>query len=144
MTDIELILKFMHEHEDCVLSTVGPDGAPQSATVGFSENAAAELMIGTFDASRKYQNLLRDQRVSVVVGVSGSTTVQYEGLARQLTGEELTSRQRAHFDKIPQVEKYKDEPGEVYFSITPKWIRYTNFFVKPWEIREVRFGDERL
>jgi general stress protein 26 len=141
MSEFEMILDFMHRQNDCVLSTCGPDSSPQSAVVGFSENERGELMFGTFDASRKYQNLQRDSRVSVVIGFDGSTTVQFEGTARQLIGDELLERQKAHFKKIPEVEQYKDEPGEVYFSITPTWVRYTNYHAQPWEIHEWRFDE---
>ena len=144
MSELEQILDFLHSHDDCVLSTIGADGAPQSATVGFSENTRGELMFGTFDTSRKFRNLQRDQRVSVVVGFEGSTTVQYEGIARQLTGAELQERQKAHFAKIPSVEQYKDNPGQVYFTITPTWARYTNYHAHPWKIHELEFDMSKL
>jgi len=139
MSDLEEILAFLRQHEECVISTIGPNGEPQSATVGFSEDGKGELMFGTFDASRKFRNLNRDPRVSVVVGFEGSTTVQYEGVARQLTGDELLERQKAHFAKMPSVEKYKNNPGQVYFTIAPTWMRYTNYHAEPWDIREISF-----
>lgn len=141
-TQVQQILDFLRGQPEMVVSTVGPDGSPQSAVVGFSENDQLELFFGTSDTFRKYHNLQRDPRVSVVVGFAGSTTVQYEGVARQLTGDELRERQKAHFVKLPMVEKYKDNPGQVYFSVTPTWARFTNYFVKPWEIHEVTFDDK--
>jgi PPOX class probable F420-dependent enzyme len=144
MNDLQRILDFLRQHKECVLATVGPDGRPQAAVVGYSENDMGELMFGTVEAHRKYQNLKRDSRVAVVVGFEGFTTVQYEGVARQLAGKELAERQKAHFVKLPEVEKYKDDPGEVYFSISPTWMRLTNTSIEPWEIQELRFDDERV
>jgi general stress protein 26 len=127
MTTQQKVLDFLKRHEDCVMATVGDSGLPQAAVVGFSETPQLELMIGTTKASRKYRNLQQNPHVAIVVGFSGSITVQYEGTARVLSGAELADRQQLHFQKIPGVVHYKDDPDQVYFSISPTWVRYTDF-----------------
>jgi general stress protein 26 len=126
MTTRQKILNFLKQHDDCVIATIGENG-PEAATVGFSEAPELELTIGTLNDSRKYQNIKRNPHVAVVVGFSGEVTVQYEGIVRELAGDELLERQKLHFRKIPGVEHYKDEPGQVYFSISPAWIRITDY-----------------
>jgi nitroimidazol reductase NimA-like FMN-containing flavoprotein (pyridoxamine 5'-phosphate oxidase superfamily) len=144
MSDFELVLHFLQQHKACVLSTIGQDGRPQAAVVSYSVNDLAEFTFGTEDFTRKYRNLLRDSRVAVVVGFEDTMSVQYEGAARQLAGEELAARQKEHFAKLPEQEKNKDKPGEQYFSISPTWMRLTDTSVEPWDVHEVRFDDERV
>ena len=135
--DKQLIKDFLHKHELCVISTIDDKGNPGSAVVGFSENDSLELMIGTDSESRKYHNILKRPKVSVVVGWDDGITVQYEGEARLLEGDELSEYQKNHFAKMPDAEKYKDLPTEVYFAISPKWIRYTDCTKEPWEVKEI-------
>jgi uncharacterized protein YhbP (UPF0306 family) len=143
MNDLSLIIDFMRQHKTCVLATIGQDGRSQAAVVNFAENELGELVFASEDFTRKYKNLLRDSRVAVVVGFD-TASVQYEGVARQLSGAELAERQKEYFAKQPELEKIKDKPGEAFFSVTPTWARLTNTATEPWEVHEVRFDDERV
>lgn len=96
-------------------------------------------MFGTKDSSRKYRNLLRNPRVSVIIGWDHAGTVQYEGVARRLEGDEIDTFTEYHFDKHPNSRKYKDQPGEVYFLIEPRWLRFTEVAYEPWKITEMTF-----
>ena len=89
--------------------------------------------------SRKYQNLLQNPFVAIVVGWDNETTVQYEGIASEL------SREDADYYKEIYFEVYKDGreraitwPHIVHFKITPSWIRYSNFNM-PVVIEEMAF-----
>lgn len=132
------ILQFLNTQTDCVIASVGPDGQPQSATIGFAENDKLQLVFGTSRNSRKAQNIARDSRVAVVFGFSGGTTVQYEGEARVLESRELEDYQNVYFQKQPQTKSFKDSPEQIYLIIEPRWIRYTNYTSKPVEIEEMR------
>lgn len=123
----------------CVLSTVDANGASESALVGFSVFNEVELTIGTNRNSRKFKNITQNPRVSLVIGWE-KKTVQYEGTARELTGQELQDRQKEHLVKNPGAEKYRDEPGQVYISISPTWIRFTDATVLPWRVEERKFS----
>jgi general stress protein 26 len=124
------ILEFLKTHKDCVISTVSPENTPEAATVGFSENDDLTLTIGTSRDSRKFANIANNPRVAVVVGFSGNITVQYEGVARELADPELSARLAAHFIKVPEAQKYND-PSQTYLTITPTWVRYTNYANNP-------------
>jgi general stress protein 26 len=137
MTTQEKILDFLSLHDECVIATLGETG-PEAATVGFSETPKLELTIGTSNKSRKFQNIMQDPQVAVVVGFSGDITVQFEGTARVLGGSELAERQKLHFRKIPGVAHYKDDPDQTYLSITPSWVRYTNYGQDGEPVEELR------
>lgn len=123
-----------------VLSTISAENKPQSAVVGFTETEELELIIGTSRKSRKYQNILINPEVSMVIGWDENVTVQYEGLARVLMGEEISVYQKKHFAKQPSSKKHQDDPDEVYILITPTWVRYTDLNQHPWHIEEKDFS----
>ncbi len=125
------ILDFLNQHDDCVMATTNEQGQAEAAVVGYSANSQLELTVGTSKKTRKYQNILHEPHVAIVVGFNGEITVQYEGFARELGGEELRERQRLHFEKIPSVEHFKNDPDQVYFSISPTWVRYTDYTQEP-------------
>ena len=140
MTDTEKIYNFIKGYDLAVLATVTSHVLPQAAVVGFSERENLELIFGTSNQSRKYQNLLKNPRVAVVIGWDQGKTVQYEGEAVELT--DSTERQEAmniHLSKIPSVAKYLSDPNEAIFKIIPKWVRYTDLSVDPWDIIELKF-----
>ena len=132
------ILDFINEQAECVLATVNEHGSPQAATVGFSATPDLVLTIGTSNTSRKYQNILRNPHVAVVIGFEGNVTVQIEGVAHQLIGEELKNRLKVHFQKLPDVERFNEEPDQVYIAIEPRWARYTNYAQPGDQIEEVK------
>ena len=138
--DIQAILDFMHRYDLCVLSVTNTQGNSESALVGFSENSACELLIGTTTSSRKYANIAANPNVSVVIGWNEGIYMQYEGTARVLQkGEELEARLRNHFVKVPDAEKYRDNPEQCYIIVEPKWLRYTDINPSPRFIKEITF-----
>jgi len=140
MSDSEKIYEFIKGHDLGVLSTVTHDFLPQSAVVGFSERPNLELIFGTSSKSRKYQNLLNNPRVAVVIGWDKGKTVQYEGEAVELKGEaERTDAINLYLSKLPSAAKYLSESEEAIFKILPKWVKYSDVSVDPWDIIELRF-----
>lgn len=121
----------------CVISSLDSSGQPQSAVVGYSEDGDGNLVIGTSKFSRKYQNIVSDPRVSVVIGWDDRQTIQYEGTARELVGDERQKYQALHIAKHPRNERFKDDPNEAYILVTPTWVRLTNADVDPWDIEMV-------
>lgn len=137
MNTKQKILGFMDEHDECVIATTGKDGEPQAATVGYSSSSDLELTIGTSKGSRKYENIQSNPNVAVVVGFKGNITVQYQGVARRLEGDELNERKKVHFKKIPGAKHFERYPDQVYLSISPTWIRYTDYS-QPEPVEELR------
>ena len=116
-----------------VLSTLGPEGQPQAATVAFSETNALELIIGTSETSRKAANIARDKRVSyTATEPEQRNTNQYEGTARKLTDEEMYEYAERHFKKLPYSAPFRNVKGQCYFLLTPVWARFSDCNPYPW------------
>ena len=65
-------------------------------------------------------------------------TIQYEGIAVELSGKELEEYKQVHFQKFPEAVKF-EKLGVKFFKIIPKWVRYTNVYEQPWEVFEIKF-----
>lgn len=136
MTEDQL-KQFIHKHNLAVISTFGEE-YPESAVIEFGDNGL-ELIFDAEGGSRKHQNILRSPKVSFVIGWDENKTVQYEGEAMLLEGDELKRYKQFYFAKNPEAQRWESEPGIVYFKVTPKWIRYTDLNVEPWLTKEMRF-----
>ena len=140
MTEADLY-GFLSPYRLAVLSTLAAALSPQSALVGIAVTPSLEIIFDTVDISRKYTNLQQNARCSFVIGWEGERTVQYEGLAYQITG---TSEFRNYFESYCQV--WPDAParqgwkGLVYFIVRPSWIRYSDYDARPPRIEELRFS----
>ena len=121
------------------MSTNALEGAPESAVVAISETPDLCIVIASFRNSRKNRNIEKDDRVSVVVGWSKdeSKTLQIEGHAEIVVGEERERLEVAHCKKNPPSLKYKNDVRQEYIKIKPSWVRYSDFSVDPQEVWEV-------
>jgi pyridoxine/pyridoxamine 5'-phosphate oxidase len=122
-----------------VLSTLAETGAPQSALVGIAVTANLEIIFDTVKTSRKYPNLIARHRCSFVIGWAGEQSVQYEGEAAELQGQELKRCQEVYFQAWPECQTHLMWPGIVYLIVRPRWIRYSDFDQNPPIIQEFTF-----
>jgi len=136
--DTQLIYEFIKKHDIGVLSTVTSDFLPESAVVGYSSTENLELIFGTFNDSRKYRNIQKNPQVAMVIGWDYGKTVQYEGEAVELVGQERLDAINDHLSKIPSAAKFYSDFKIAVFKVTPKWIRYTDVSFDPWDIVEIR------
>ena len=132
-TDQEIVSDFIKEHKIAVVSTVTSDLLPQSAVVGIHVGENSEIIFGTFKSSRKYLNLQKNPRVSLVIGWDKGKTVQYEGEVKELQGKAVVEFEKAHMGEMSSAAKYVSKKEAVFYKITPKWIRYTDVSKDPWE-----------
>jgi general stress protein 26 len=137
--DKQTVLSFLHSNEYCIVSTVDSHNKPEAALVGFSENDTFEIMIGTMEDTRKFKNISQNPAMAIVIGWDNLMTVQYEGTARIVEGDELKTYQANHFAKLPGAEKFKDLPGQKYIVVSPEWLRYTDFNKHTRTIKEYTF-----
>lgn len=77
--------------------------------------------------------------MAFVIGWDKDITVQYEGEAFELSGEELEEYKKIYLAKNPAVAKWEKVEGIKFFKILPKWIRYSDLNKHPWEIFEIDF-----
>lgn len=135
------ILNFIKNQRLAVISTINAQGLPESAVIGFGETEDFGLVFGTYNDSRKYQNLQSNPDVALVIGWDdGSKTVQYEGRARELGGAEAEKYAQIYTAKNPAAAIYKDNPKQRYFLNKPKWLRFTDIKKEPWDMAEVSFN----
>lgn len=123
-----------------VVSSIGPEGTPQSALVGYAVTPELELIFDTVASTRKYPNLVARPRCSFVIGWDAEQTVQYEGDARLLQGTELAPYQEIYFRAWPDGPDRLSWPCIAYFAVTPRWIRYSDYAQNPPLIVEFLFN----
>jgi hypothetical protein len=71
----ELVYDFMRQHKLAVLSYVSGDGTAMSALVGIAVSEGLEIVFDTVGSSRKYQAIIANGNVSLVIGWDAETTV---------------------------------------------------------------------
>ena len=135
----KLILDFIKENNLAVLSTVSQENTSESAVLEFGETDNFEIIFDCFSSAKKYKNLKQNRNVSLVIGWDENITVQYEGLAEEVDGEEKKKYQKIYWNKNPKAERWASKEGMTYFKVKPIWIRYSNLNKSPWEVFEITF-----
>jgi general stress protein 26 len=133
----EEIASFIHPHKLAVLSTTGED-FPESAVIEYADDGL-EIVFDTHTTSRKFQNIQKSSNVSLVIGWDENMTVQYEGVAAVLNGNDLEHCKNIYFEKNPDAQKWEAEKDIAYIRVSPSWIRFTNLNTKPWTVVEFQF-----
>jgi PPOX class probable F420-dependent enzyme len=129
MTGSQLI-QFVQRQRLGVVSSLGPDGAPQSAVVGIATSEAGEIVFDTLGTSRKAHNLRRDPRASLVVW-ENERTVQLDGLADEPAGADRDRLREVYFAVYPDGRERLAWPGLTHFRIVPAWGRFSDFGASP-------------
>jgi len=83
--------------------------------------------------------LAGDARAALLIGWEGETTVQFEGVARQISSTELGNYHDNYFRAFPDGAARLKWKGITYYVVSPKWIRYSDFHQSPPEIEEFVF-----
>jgi len=135
----EDLFVFIRSHHLAVLSSVNGEGTPQSALVGIAVTPELEIVFDTVRTSRKYANLIANPAAAFVVGCTAEQTLQYEGSAYELAGEELVRYQAIYFAAWPDGLERQNWPGICYFVLKPRWIRFSDYSATPPLIEEFRF-----
>lgn len=139
MTDKERVLDFMSQHRLTVISTVDSErNRPEAACIAFAEKNDLHLIFGTSNMSRKYKNLQSNPNVSFVIGWSDEIgTIQYEGVATELAGEEAMEHGRVLADKNENARIFLTKESQRYFLVRPTWIRLVDKIKIPEEKLEL-------
>ncbi len=135
----EFVYSFIRQYNLAVISTLSKENKPEAALVGFAISEDLEIVFDTVKTSRKYKNLLLNPSVAVVIGWDNETTVQYEGIATELSGDNAAYYKEIYFEVYKDGrERAETWPHIVHFKITPDWIRYSNFN-DPVVVEEILF-----
>lgn len=81
----------------------------------------------------------QNNNVSFVIGWDENITVQYEGIAKEVKGEEAIKYKQIYWNKNPEAKRWETKEGMTYFKTIPKWVRYSNLDKDPWEVFEITF-----
>ena len=133
------LLAFIRQHSLAVQASVSGRAAPQAAVVGFVVTDRFELLFDTLDTTRKVQNLRRNPKIAFVIGglsTGDERTVQYEGIADEPGGAELTQFKEVYFGVFKEGPERQRWPGITYVRVRPTWIRYSDFNQAPPQIVE--------
>jgi Pyridoxamine 5'-phosphate oxidase len=131
------LVGFLRGHKLAVEASLAPDGRPQAAVVGFAVSDLLEIAFDTVTSSRKYQNLLRDPRIALVVGWDREITAQIEGVVDFPTGDELIRMRECYFVACPDGRDRLRWPGITHARVRPTWIRLSDFTQDPPRIVEM-------
>jgi general stress protein 26 len=137
--NVEEVFQFMNKERLAVLATVAEDGSPEAALMGFAVTPELEMVFDTVKTARKYPNLKKNPRVAWVIGCTTETTVQYEGIAEELAGEDLAKYKKTYFAAFPEGPARQTWPGITYFVVRPKWVRYCDYEPSRRRIVEKQF-----
>jgi general stress protein 26 len=133
----QFIHDFIKKHKIAVISTVNSGNQPESAVLEFGETHDLELIFDTHTSSRKFKNIQKHPNVSFVIGWDENITVQYQGVAKEVTGDQAKKYKEAYWSKNPEAERWEEREGITYFKVEPKWIRYSDLNEHPWHIFEI-------
>jgi len=124
----EFIYNFIKQHELAVLSTSSGENHPEAALIGIAVTEGLEIVFDTVKTSRKYKNLIQNPLVALVIGWDKEITLQYEGIATELSSESHHRLKEIYFAAFKDArDRAETWPDIVHFKIAPKWIRYSNF-----------------
>ena len=125
---LQQTVDFLRAHQHGVLSTVSPDGMPESAAIEYAVTDRLEIIFDTFNTYRKYKNIKLAPHVSFVV-FDENATVQYEGKAYEIEGDAILTFRRILYEQVPNAQKFAEQPETRFFKITPEWIRFRDYSV---------------
>ncbi len=131
------VLAFLRSHTLGVVATVSEHGAPEAAVVGIAVSDTLEIVFDTLRTTRKYRNIQRESRVSLVVGWGDEGTLQIDGVADEPAGTELERLRDVYFAADPSGRERLDWKGITHLRIRPTWMRFSDFRAAPPRIVEL-------
>ena len=129
--DVSLTKEFLHtflaKHQFGVVATVTTEKHPEAAVVGVITMPDLRIFFDTSNVSRKYQNILSNPNIALVVGWDNEQTAQVEGTARVPTGNELNELLNVYFQSFPDGRERQSWPDIAYVVIDVSWVKYSDF-----------------
>lgn len=125
------------------LATISTSNAktnqPESALIAFVEDKNLNLYFQTASDTRKFNNLINNPKIALVIGFS-EKTIQYEGVATQIVNADHIARVKTMFKtkKSPTTQEFLNRPNVAFFSIKPTWIAYSDYSAKPPKVEELK------
>ncbi len=135
---LDSIVAFARANPLGVVATVAPDGAPEAALIDLITLDNGTVTFLAHRAARKLVNLATEGRVAVVIGTGGPVTIQIEGHARVVEGEEREVWAKRTTDVQPG--SPVDREDFALIVISPVWLRYYDGSTRPPAIEEMKLS----
>jgi pyridoxine/pyridoxamine 5'-phosphate oxidase len=135
------LVAFVLRRKQAVLATRGPDGAPQASSVSVAVTDQAEIVFDVSIHSREYQNIVAFPQVAMVIGGDEEVTVQCEGAADLLTGEDRDRCLRTYFQQHPNGRERALRPYIAHVRIRPRLLRLADFRTESFGVQEIFLTD---
>ncbi len=140
---LEDILRKADTMNSMTIATVGEDGEPQASTIEFCVQGNA-ILFDSFEASRKVKNIERGSRVALVIMPSETSTVQLQGEALVLTGDERDRAVETYIAKIPRASGWINNDDVKVFSVRLSWARHIDVSTHPWNVYECTLNENTM
>lgn len=121
------MIEYVREQRFGVVSTLGPDGEPQSAFLSITATDLGELVFDAKPDSRKVANIHRDPRIAVVIGGPDGTTLQAEGRADLPDGPDLTRCAAEYVRAFPEFTDSVHDRTAVVIRVRLDRAKYGDF-----------------
>ncbi len=147
-TDKYKALNFLCDNRLAVLSTVSPESdMPQSALVYYVVDESFPLFIVTIKQSRKIKNLLKNQKVSLVIfSEIPPIELQIEGTAEIIEDPHKKNQMSERYLEVsnknpetlnwPPILKLPNSDGFEFLKVTIDWFKYSDFSEREGSIVE--------
>lgn len=114
-------LELLEEQDLCTLATASPDAVPEAATVRYMCDETFNVFINSGDTYRKYENMIQNPRVAVVVN-GEYKNLQLEGAATEVPQDKADHIINKYIEKYGDSE-YLTNDESVFFRIDTVWAR---------------------
>jgi len=118
---------FLRGQRLAVLATAGIDGRPEAALVNIAATPDLDIIFETTSATRKFANLKRNPRVSLVTGWEHEKTLQLDGAVEELEASAYEKLVPLFFAAFPDKRSHEYWPGNAYFRVRPFWFRLSDY-----------------
>ncbi len=124
----------------CVLATASADGKPEAAVMGYAVQDDLTILLSTHKGNRKWQNLSKNSKVSLVFGWSFTEiNIQYDGTATLIEeGPQKKEVEEFFFSQNPAARKF-ETPDTIFIQVKPVWIRLSDLTQTPPTTEEASF-----
>lgn len=125
------LIDFVRDVGTAVVATNSGTGYPESAYVNVAITDSARIVLGTNAASRKFENISSDPRVSMVVMRGGQDEVQLEGEARVLEDSEAAAAGETLEAQHPGATNTHDPASLRIVEVGVRWALHTDVSQSP-------------
>ncbi|KJL35210.1 Pyridoxamine 5'-phosphate oxidase [Microbacterium azadirachtae] len=120
-TPLRTLVETVRRERRGVLATTAADGAPEAALVGIAVLDDGTLIVNAPSTARKVAHLRVNPRAALVIGAGDVRSLQVEGRAQLLEGDDRARLGAAYDAQLPGSRSLAE--GFILIMIRPEWMR---------------------